>query len=679
MLRRLAAATTVLAAIALPGTPGSARQQQPQPQFRAGVTLVGVDVTVLDRDGRPVTGLSVADFEITLDGKPQPVRTLSYVQVSEPRAADAAGPAADPADGGHVVVTNAVPGDERKTFILAIDDLSFPAEEGRRMMTAARTFVESRPAHEFVGLTTTSGAVAVNPTLDRSAIAAGLRRVVGTFIDPRRSAAGEAPLIGIGEAIEIAGYNNTSVLNTAITRECLDGGRQAGQVLNAINNYNTKCATDVASSARLINGLVLGMARQQIGALAGVLDAMKEAPGLKQMIVLTQGIAGTRDLTSVFEPVITAAAAAGVQIAILTEDDEGVDLSMQNRGITALGQGVGGSSLADRKREDRKMFRAALQGLADMTGGTFESVITNTDGAFRRAALAGSGVYRLGVEAPANSRASQEFVVGAEVARDGVTLRVNRHTTVPGEVPQDKPAARVAAAIKQGTPYYAVPMRVGIARRRASGDQVELQLDIDVPAAVDGPVRVTIGVLDDGGALKQGTRTLSRPDGGANYRYTASVPVAAGAHRVRVAVEDATGGVGSVSTEVDAHLNAMGPVIASDLLTWRKDASGKPQLLALAELPADLTSLNAGLELYAAAGQPVPKDLSVKLSILSASTSTPVAEIDLTPKVDGDIRRVEATLPVAKLAPGAYVLRATVRGDGQRLGEVSTRISIAER
>ena len=210
------AAAAVLATTGLPNTSSSAQQQSPT--FRAGVTLVGVDVTVLDRDGRPVTGLSADDFRITLDGKLQPVRTLSYVQVTEPREGGTAVRAPDTSAGVHVVVTTAVPVEDRKIFILAIDDLSFPAEEGRRMLSAARTFVDNRPANELVGLTTTSGAVAVNPTSDRSAITAALRKVVGTFIDPRRSAGNESPVIGIGEALEIAGYNNNSVSKHARRR-----------------------------------------------------------------------------------------------------------------------------------------------------------------------------------------------------------------------------------------------------------------------------------------------------------------------------------------------------------------------------------------------------------------------------------------------------------------------------
>jgi Ca-activated chloride channel family protein len=47
---------------------------QPPPPFRAGVDVVNVAVTVVDRKGSPVAGLTADDFEIVEDGKPQTIR-----------------------------------------------------------------------------------------------------------------------------------------------------------------------------------------------------------------------------------------------------------------------------------------------------------------------------------------------------------------------------------------------------------------------------------------------------------------------------------------------------------------------------------------------------------------------------------------------------------------------------
>ena len=46
----------------------SAAAQNPQAPIRSGVELVRVDVQVTGRDGRPLTGLTPAQFEVNIDG-----------------------------------------------------------------------------------------------------------------------------------------------------------------------------------------------------------------------------------------------------------------------------------------------------------------------------------------------------------------------------------------------------------------------------------------------------------------------------------------------------------------------------------------------------------------------------------------------------------------------------------
>jgi VWFA-related protein len=55
---------------------------QQQPVFRTGANLVRVDVTVIDRDGKPVDALTADDFEIEEDGIPQTIQTLQFVEAS---------------------------------------------------------------------------------------------------------------------------------------------------------------------------------------------------------------------------------------------------------------------------------------------------------------------------------------------------------------------------------------------------------------------------------------------------------------------------------------------------------------------------------------------------------------------------------------------------------------------
>src|SRR3954452_9758890 len=75
IVRRLAIASVVLLVILRATTPGGAQgtPQPPQPPvFRAGTNLVQVDAIVTDDNGRPLTDLTAADFEVFDDGQPGP-------------------------------------------------------------------------------------------------------------------------------------------------------------------------------------------------------------------------------------------------------------------------------------------------------------------------------------------------------------------------------------------------------------------------------------------------------------------------------------------------------------------------------------------------------------------------------------------------------------------------------
>jgi len=60
-----------------------AAAQQP-PKFISGVEMVVLDVSVLDRDRRPVRGLKASDFTVLEDGQPQKVSSFDAFDVEDP-------------------------------------------------------------------------------------------------------------------------------------------------------------------------------------------------------------------------------------------------------------------------------------------------------------------------------------------------------------------------------------------------------------------------------------------------------------------------------------------------------------------------------------------------------------------------------------------------------------------
>ena len=97
MPRRLGILAVLLVALALHG----AAQQQPatppapsaeqDPTFRAGINYVAVDVIVTDKKDAPVLDLRQEDFEVTEDGRPQPIEQFRLIKIdNSPRPDDPA-------------------------------------------------------------------------------------------------------------------------------------------------------------------------------------------------------------------------------------------------------------------------------------------------------------------------------------------------------------------------------------------------------------------------------------------------------------------------------------------------------------------------------------------------------------------------------------------------------------
>lgn len=116
--------------------------------FRISVNLVEVNATVTDSHGNPVHGLTSADFQILLDGKPQRIASTSFIeagivgaappvrQPSVPRKLEAATPPAPAAP-----IKSA---DVRRTMVLFVHDLSMAAETVPRVRAGLRKFIEKQ-------------------------------------------------------------------------------------------------------------------------------------------------------------------------------------------------------------------------------------------------------------------------------------------------------------------------------------------------------------------------------------------------------------------------------------------------------------------------------------------------------------------------------------------------------
>ena len=171
-------------------------QQQPpdKPIFRSSSLLIVETVTVKDKEGRPIEGLSAKDFTLTEDGEPQTISFVEFQRLPGPGAGTPAG--ADPAEAPRPPATVppptqtqiAVPppGDtryrDRRLIVLYFDPAAMPPPDQMRAYTNALKFVDSQmgPADLLAIIAFQRGAVRVRQDFtDNRAL---LREVLQTLI-----------------------------------------------------------------------------------------------------------------------------------------------------------------------------------------------------------------------------------------------------------------------------------------------------------------------------------------------------------------------------------------------------------------------------------------------------------------------------------------------------------------
>ncbi len=124
------------------------------PVFPSQAEIVTVDVLVLDRDGKPVPGLTRADFVVKEDGRPQTVTAFEAVEAVLP--AVVAPETATSIPSVARVATNVSAPPTRRTFAIVFDDLHVGDLNVEQAKRAVRAFLERdvRPGDRLVLLTT---------------------------------------------------------------------------------------------------------------------------------------------------------------------------------------------------------------------------------------------------------------------------------------------------------------------------------------------------------------------------------------------------------------------------------------------------------------------------------------------------------------------------------------------
>jgi VWFA-related protein len=281
-----------------------AQQQPPErPVFRTSSLLIVETVTVKDKDGRPIEGLTAKDFTISEDGEPQTISFVEFQRLPGPGANPQAAseppsvspPPAKVAPATQAQIAVPAPGDtrfrDRRLLVLYFDPAAMPPPDQMRAYTNALRFVDTLmgPADLVAIITFQRGAVRVRQDFtDNRAL---LREVLQTLIfgDDQDGDGVPDPLPGTAFGQDEGEFNifNTdrqlAALQTAVTMlQPLPGQKSvvyfaSGLRLNGTDNQAQLRAT--VNAAVRSNVAIHTIDARGLVAAAPLGDATRPSPG----------------------------------------------------------------------------------------------------------------------------------------------------------------------------------------------------------------------------------------------------------------------------------------------------------------------------------------------------------------------------------------------------------------
>jgi VWFA-related protein len=668
-----------LLGLATLSTDGRAQQQpaatQPPRTFQSGVDVVEVDVSVLDKDRRPVRGLAQPNFTILEDGKPRPIVAFSAVDLPERDASSAR--ASWVGDVSPDVVTNAIRPEGRLVVIML--DWSIRFEDhllANRIATAA---VNSLGPDDLGAVVFSSGfgnaGTPQNFTADRSRLLASINRPWAVALHNPPSGPGADPrnrnLVMIDDP---EGYMSGDCLCRACVPETI------ARVADAVRDVRGRRKTliFIGTYFRAEESLQGPVSRQ--GGVGGFLRGPEITP-------VRAGVCSA-PLQDAREKMVRAASLAN--LTIQTFDPVGLETSGNSP--------LGGSTEGQRER------REGLAVPADLTGGR-TVMNTETPEALMPAVFAESGSYYLLAFAPADAKANGRLhKIDVKVDRPGVNVRTRSgYVSGPTRPPDRKPtigSPETVAALQGVLPRADVPLSVSvapfaIAGKAESAVAVVLGARQPVPADLSGKT-ATVKVLAaafgwDGRSADFVDQTVGvtwRPDasGSSRYEVVSRLTLKPGRYEVRVALDAAPNQRGSVYTFVDVPDFAKQPLSLSGVVLAAPGISSAGREAFANVLPlvptaqrefARTDQATAFVQIYQEASAPTrPATVRALIAgstdriVMDEATALPPDRFAANHSAD---YRLE--LPLAKLEPGEYLLTIEA-AQGPNIARRSVRFTV---
>ncbi|HEY5884815.1 MAG TPA: VWA domain-containing protein [Pyrinomonadaceae bacterium] len=352
-------------------TTGVTRQDSTQDDVvRITTNLVQVDPVITDHTGKQVTDLRPDEIQIFEDGKQQQISNFSYVSLASGR----------PSVSGQPVTRNAPPIPPvplkpervRRTIALLVDDLGLSFESAYHVRQALKKFVEKQmQPDDLVAIIRTGGGIGALQqfTSDKRQLLAAVEKVKWN-------------MLGRGGVSAIAPIRGNDLLANS-TERGLAANRDSSEELDRFREELFTVGT--------------------LGALNYVVKGLRELPGRKSIVLMSDGIS----ILNRNEPGGSARILEGLRrLSDLANRASVVIYTMDARGLQTLGftaadssAGMTPAQFEESMRDRREGFFESQNGLnylAHQTGGLFIHNNNDLSDGIRRVIQDQEGYYLIG-------------------------------------------------------------------------------------------------------------------------------------------------------------------------------------------------------------------------------------------------------------------------------------------
>ena len=679
------------------------QQRQPEDVIRVFTDVVQTDVMVFDKQGRFVNGLKREDFQLRIDGKPQPIEFFDRIaagSASEEKQLSAArGTAPNNASAP-------VPLDRGRTIFLYVDDFHISAGDLGFLRKALNKFIEDDLGqNDEMVVASASGQVGFlqqltdNKVVLRAAVKRLNARPQNTARDTDRPPMNEYQAMVIDRSPAAMGGRNYHDLESWFVdrkceeiQDCSPRGREVAEV-------------QVRDRARMILEQAAAITTNTLDVFGSLVRSSTLLPGRKLVFFISDGFVldlRNSDAAERLDQIIKAAATNGVVI-----------YSMDSRAL-ATGAPTPGddvaidmSGIVDREAKNEfNALRDVMVVLANRTGGRTIFDTNVLEKGLAKAVTETSTYYLLAWRADHEAQTSRKAprIEVSLIGRPDLTVRVRQgfasaepakksrlaNAKEPTEIAKPS-GAELRAALTGLYPTKDLPVGLDLQYQNTQDKGTLLTASTQIPidslsiATEDGKERAQVDVAglvyNDLGKVvghfnQRGTLTpaASNQVRGRDEAFTFKyhLPLAPGLYQVRAGVRDERNGNAGTDhqwieiPDLSNHKLMLSSVIAGEISTAKngQDQVSRMILRANHRFHRD-ASLRFQVYVYLASLAPAGStpDLVMQMQLLrdrQPVVTTPLQEVPTTGLKAMDQIPLGADVPLERLAPGRYLLLVTV-------------------